>query len=54
MTLSEQKFTEPPPRFSEATLIKELELNGIGRPSTYATIVNTIQERLDALKEKAS
>ena len=50
--LSEQKFTEPPPRFSEATLIKELELNGIGRPSTYATIVNTIQERLYVLKEK--
>ncbi len=44
-TESEQKFTEPPPRFSEATLIKELESNGIGRPSTYATIVNTIQKR---------
>lgn len=51
-TLSEQKFTEPPPRFSEATLIKELESNGIGRPSTYATIVNTIQERAYVLKEK--
>ena len=50
--LSEQKFTEPPPRYSEATLIKELELNGIGRPSTYATIVNTIQERLYVNKEK--
>ena len=50
--LSEQKFTEPPPRFSEATLIKELESNGIGRPSTYATIVNTIQERAYVLKEK--
>lgn len=50
--VSEQKFTEPPPRFSEATLIKELELNGIGRPSTYATIVNTIQERLYVNKEK--
>ena len=50
--LAEQKFTEPPPRYSEATLIKELELNGIGRPSTYATIVNTIQERLYVLKEK--
>lgn len=44
-TDAEQKFTEPPPRFSEATLVKELETNGIGRPSTYATIVNTIQER---------
>ena len=51
-TLSEQKFTEPPPRFSEATLIKELESNGIGRPSTYAAIVNTIQERSYVLKEK--
>lgn len=49
---SEQKFTEPPPRYSEATLIKELEANGIGRPSTYATIVNTIQERNYTLKEK--
>ncbi|MBQ9772279.1 MAG: type I DNA topoisomerase [Lentisphaeria bacterium] len=50
--LAEQKFTEPPPRFSEATLIKELESNGIGRPSTYATIVNTIQEREYVNKEK--
>lgn len=41
----EQKFTEPPPRFSEATLVKELEENGIGRPSTYATILSTIQDR---------
>ncbi len=41
----EQHFTEPPPRYSEATLIKELEKRGIGRPSTYATIVETIQER---------
>jgi DNA topoisomerase-1 len=41
----EQKFTEPPPRFSEATLVKELEENGIGRPSTYAAILSTIQER---------
>ncbi len=41
----EQKFTEPPPRYSEATLIKELEENGIGRPSTYATILRTIQDR---------
>ena len=50
--LGEQKFTEPPPRFSEATLIKELESNGVGRPSTYATIVNTIQERKYVDKEK--
>lgn len=41
----EQKFTDPPPRFTEATLIKELEENGIGRPSTYATILQTIQNR---------
>ena len=41
----EQKFTQPPPRFSEATLVRELEENGIGRPSTYATILSTIQER---------
>ena len=41
----EQHFTEPPPRYSEATLIKELEKRGIGRPSTYAAIVETIQER---------
>ena len=41
----EQKFTEPPPRYSEAALIKALEENGIGRPSTYATILRTIQER---------
>jgi len=41
----EQKFTEPPPRYSEAALIKELESNGIGRPSTYATILKTIQDR---------
>ena len=40
-----QKFTEPPPRFSEATLVKELEEKGIGRPSTYATILSTIQDR---------
>lgn len=40
-----QKFTQPPPRFTEATLVKELERLGIGRPSTYATIVSTIQDR---------
>jgi len=40
-----QHFTQPPPRFSEATLVKELEENGIGRPSTYATILSTIQDR---------
>ena len=41
----EQKFTQPPPRFSEATLVKELEENGIGRPSTYASILGTLQDR---------
>lgn len=51
-TDAEQKFTEPAPRFSEATLIKELESNGIGRPSTYASIVNTIQIRNYVEKEK--
>jgi DNA topoisomerase-1 len=43
--LPKQHFTKPPPRFSEATLIKELEENGIGRPSTYAQIVSTIKQR---------
>ena len=41
----EQHFTEPPPRFNEASLIRELEEKGIGRPSTYATIMTTIVER---------
>ena len=43
--LPEQHFTQPPPRFSEATLVKTLEENGIGRPSTYAPILGTLQER---------
>jgi DNA topoisomerase-1 len=42
---STQHFTEPPPRYSEATLIKALEENGIGRPSTYAATISTILER---------
>jgi DNA topoisomerase-1 len=43
--IPEQHFTEPPPQFTEASLIKELEKNGIGRPSTYAPIVSTIVNR---------
>jgi DNA topoisomerase-1 len=41
----EQHFTQPPPRFTEASLVKELEEKGIGRPSTYANILSTIQDR---------
>ncbi|HJX66756.1 MAG TPA: type I DNA topoisomerase [Polyangia bacterium] len=41
----EQHFTQPPPRYSEATLVRELEEKGIGRPSTYATILSTVQDR---------
>ncbi len=43
--LPEQHFTEPPPRFTEATLVRALEENGIGRPSTYAPTLSTIQDR---------
>ncbi len=50
---TKQNFTTPPPRFTEATLVKELESNGIGRPSTYATIISVIQNRAYVLmKEK--
>lgn len=44
-TISEQKFTEPPKRYTEATLVKKLESLGIGRPSTYAPTLDTIQKR---------
>lgn len=44
-TKEEQHFTEPPPRYTDATLVKELEKRGIGRPSTYAPIIDTIQKR---------
>ncbi len=47
----EQHFTEPPPRFSEASLVKALEENGIGRPSTYAPILSTLQDRGYAKRE---
>jgi len=50
----EQHFTQPPPRFTEATLVKMLEQNGIGRPSTYAPIIATIQEREYVSKLKGS
>jgi DNA topoisomerase-1 len=47
----DQHFTEPPPRYTEATLVKALEENGIGRPSTYAPIISTIQDRGYVKKE---
>ncbi len=49
--LPEQHFTEPPPRYNEATLVKKLESDGVGRPSTYASILSTIQDREYVKKE---
>jgi len=49
-----QHFTEPPPRYNEATLVKTLEEYGIGRPSTYAPIISTIQNRNYAIKQQRS
>ena len=50
--LPEQHFTQPPPRYTEATLVKMLDENGIGRPSTYASIITTIQDRGYVEKEE--
>lgn len=47
----EQHFTQPPPRYTEPTLIKALEANGVGRPSTYATIISVLQDRGYVYKE---
>jgi DNA topoisomerase-1 len=49
--IPEQHFTQPPPRFTDASLIQILEENGIGRPSTYAPIISTIQERGYVVRE---
>lgn len=50
--LPEQHFTQPPPRYTEASLVRTLEENGIGRPSTYAPILNTLQQRDYVVREE--
>jgi DNA topoisomerase-1 len=50
--IPEQHFTQPPPRYSEATLVKALEEDGIGRPSTYAPTISTIQQRGYVVREE--
>ena len=50
---TEQKFTKPPPRFTDATLVKELEEKGIGRPSTYASIIQVILDKAYVEKDKS-
>jgi DNA topoisomerase-1 len=49
---SKQNFTQPPPRYTEGSLVKELEAKGIGRPSTYAPIITTLQDRVYVIKDK--
>ena len=51
---SKQSFTQPPPRYNEASLVKVLEERGVGRPSTYASIINTIQDREYVVKPGGS
>jgi DNA topoisomerase-1 len=50
----QQKFTEPPPRYTEGTLVREMDKRGIGRPSTYATIISTILQRKYVEREKGT